>query len=171
MKETLDLIDQIIGEHKQITREGRTIKQVSSDYEVGLKLGEAKEGFIPGRVDSQKRYLQNLQGSLGTISKELLAHFEREEKWLLAAFEKHGGQMLSESLRILLMEHREIKIRIAKSLEDLAGLAAEGLSREVWEGKAWGIRTYISHTLKLIEAHAQSEQELLSQLRSALIKE
>jgi len=44
MKEALELIDQIIEEHKHITQEGRNIKQVSSDYEVGLKLGDAKEG-------------------------------------------------------------------------------------------------------------------------------
>ena len=170
MKEALELIDRIIEEHKQITQEGRTIQQVSSDYEAGLKLGEAKEGFIPGGLDGQKRYLQNLQESLETISQELLAHFEREEKWLLAAFEKHGGQMLAAALRSLLLEHQELKKRITKSMDDVAGLAAEGLSREVWEGQAWGIRTYISHTLKLVEAHAQSEHELLLKLRSALIK-
>jgi len=170
MKEALELIDRIIEEHKQITQEGRTIQQVSSDYEAGLKLGEAKEGFIPGGLDGQKRYLQNLQESLETISQELLAHFEREEKWLLAAFEKHGGQMLAAALRGLLQEHQELKKRITKSIDDVAGLASEGLSREVWEGQAWGIRTYISHTLKLLEAHAQSEHELLLKLRSALIK-
>ena len=170
MKEALELIDRIIEEHKQITQEGRTIQQVSSDYEAGLKLGKAKDGFIPGGLDGQKRYLQNLQGSLETISQELLAHFEREEKWLLAAFEKHGGQMLAAALRSLLLEHQELKKRITKSMDDVARLAAEGLSREVWEGQAWGIRTYISHTLKLVEAHAQSEHELLLKLRSALIK-
>jgi hypothetical protein len=170
MKEALDLIDQIIEEHKQITQEGNNIKQVSSDYEVGLKLGDAKEGFIPGGVAGQKRYLQNLRDSLETINQDLLAHFEREEKWLLAAFEKHGGKMLAIALRGLLLEHQELKKRIAKSLEDLARLATEGVSREVWEGHAWGVRTYLSHTLKLIEAHAQSEQELLQKLRSALIK-
>jgi len=170
MKEALALIDQIIEEHKQIIQEGQTIERVVSDLEAGLKLGKAKDDFLPGGLGDQRRYLQNLQELLETISQGLLAHFEREEKGLLAAFEKHGGQMLAAALRSLLLEHQELKKRIAKSLEDVDGLTVEGLSREVWEGRAWGIRTYISHTLKLLGAHAQSEHELLLKLRDALIK-
>ena len=170
MKEALALINQIIEEHKQIIQEGQTIERVVSDLEAGLKLGKAKEDFLPGVLNDQRRYLQNLQESLETISQGLQAHFEREEKGLLVAFERHGGQMLASALRILLLEHQELKNRIAKSMEDVAGLTVDGLSREVWEGKAWGMRTYISHTLKLLGAHAQSEHELLLKLRSALGK-
>jgi len=170
VKEVLALIDKIIEEHKQITQEARTVEQVVSDLEAGLKLGRAKEDFLPGRLDDQRRYLQNLQESLETISQGLQIHFEREEKGLLAAFERHGGQMLASALRILLLEHQELKNRIAKSRKDVAELAVEGLSREVWEGRAWGMRTYINHTLKLLGAHAQSEHELLLTLRSALEK-
>ena len=164
MKEAHALINQIIEEHKQIIQEGQTIERVVTDLEAGLKLGKAKEDFLPGGLDHQRRYLQNLQESLETISHGLQAHFEREEKGLLVAFERHGGQMLASTLRILLLEHQELNNRIAKSME------VEGLSREVWEGKAWGMRTYISHTLKLLGAHAQSEHELLLKLRSALGK-
>ena len=76
--------------------------------------------------------------------------------------------MLSSGLRILLLEHEELRGRIAESRAEVAELASERLSREVQEGKAWGMRVYISHTHKLLEAHALSEQELFHKLRSEL---
>ena len=71
-------------------------------------------------------------------------------------------------MRVLLGEHQELKSRIARSKEGAAELAVEGLSRDVWEGKAYGMRAYIYHTRKLLEAHAQSEQELFQALRKEL---
>jgi uncharacterized protein YlaN (UPF0358 family) len=79
--------------------------------------------------------------------------------------------MLASALHILLREHEEIRNRIAKLKKDAAELATGELSREVWEGKVWGIRSYIDHTRKLIEAHAKSEMELLQTLRSRLQRE
>ncbi|MFC1916773.1 hypothetical protein ACFLX1_01395, partial [Chloroflexota bacterium] len=57
---------------------------------------------------------------------------------------------------------------LAKSKTGIAELAVEGLSREIWEGKVWGLRAYVSHTRNLLEAHAKSEQELLLTLRRQL---
>ena len=167
MDETITLLDKIIEEHKQITQKVRGAEQVLSDLEAGLKLGRAKEDFMPGR-DDRRRHIRKLQQSLETIDKGLHAHFDREEKGLLTAFERRGDSMLVSALRVLLLEHQELKNRIAKSKKDASELAIEELSREVWEGRAWGMRTYINHTLKLLEVHAQSEQELLLMLRSKL---
>jgi len=76
--------------------------------------------------------------------------------------------MLASALHVLLSEHAELRNHFAKSKTETAELAAGELSREVWEGKVWGMRTYINHTMKLLEAHAQSEQELLMTLRRQL---
>ncbi len=57
---------------------------------------------------------------------------------------------------------------IAESRKEVAELAGEGLSREVWEGKEWGVRVYLRHTRKLLEAHTQSELELFHKLRGEL---
>ena len=75
---------------------------------------------------------------------------------------------MASGLRVLLLEHQELKDRIAESRKEVAELIEAKLSREVQEGKAWGVRVYIGHTRKLIEAHAQSEQELFRELRAKL---
>ena len=170
MEEALALINQLIEEHKQILQEAQTTEQVANDVDTILQLDKAKEGFVPGRFSDQRQGLQTLQDSLEAIDSGLQAHFDREEKKLLAVFEQYGGETLASGLRFLILEHQELKDRIAESKREAAELAVEGLSREVREGKAWGIRVYISHTRKLIEAHAQSEQELFHKLRAELMR-
>ena len=86
----------------------------------------------------------------------------------VAAFEKYGDRILASALHVLLLEHQELRNRLAKSKAEIAELAVGGLSREVWQGKVWGLRAYVSHTRNLIEAHAKSEQELLLTLRKQL---
>jgi len=125
---------------------------------------------VPGRFGDQRQGLQNLQESLEAIEKGLQRHFDREETGLLTVFEQHRGGMLASGLRVLLLEHQEIKDRIVESKKEVAELVSGDLSREVREGKAWGVRVYLSHTRKLIQAHAQSEQELFYELRAGLMK-
>lgn len=168
MKEAITLMNQLIKEHKQIRQSARTAEQVANDATVILELDNAKEDFVPGRFSNQKRGLQSLQESLETIDKALQAHFDREERGLLTVFEKYGGVMLASGLHVLLLEHRELKDRVAESRKEVAELAVEGLSREVWEGRGWGVRVYLSHTRKLFEAHAHSEQELFHSLKARL---
>jgi hypothetical protein len=168
MEEALALLDQLIEEHKQIRQRIQTTEQVANDTVAILELDKAKEDFMPGRFSNQKQDLQNLLVSLETVEKGLQAHFGREENRLLVILQKHGGERLTSGLRILFLEHGELQNRIAESKKEVAELAASGLSREVGEGKAWGIRVYISHTRKLIEVHAQSEEELFHKLRAEL---
>jgi len=169
MKEALVLIDQLIEEHKQILQKLQTAEQVANDVGAIIQLARAKEDFVPGRFSDQKQGLQSLQDSLEAIDSGLQIHFDREEKRLLTVFEQHRSGTLASGLRVLLLEHQELKDRIAESKREVAELGAESSSREVQEGKAWGVRVYISHTRKLIEAHAQSEQELFHKLRAELM--
>jgi len=170
MEEAIALINQIIEEHKKILQEAQNAEQVANDVDAVIQLDKAKEDFVPGRFGDQKQGLQSLQDSLEAIDKGLQGHFDREEKGLLAVFEQQGGGMLASGLRILLLEHGELKDRIAESRKEVSELAAGRLSREVQEGKTWGVRVYISHTRRLLEAHAQSEQELFQKLKRELGK-
>ena len=170
MEGTLALMDAIIAEHKQIREDIETTEHIAGDLGAVLELDRATGGFEPVVLDRKRRGLQGLQQSLEKVDKELRAHFGREEGVLLTAFEDDGGRTFASALRALLGEHEELKNRIAKSKQDVAELAVGGLSREVWEGKAYGVRVYISHTRKLLEAHAQSELELLQTLRKELVE-
>ena len=168
MNEDVALIDQIIREHRLIRQRVRTLEGVTSDLSAMVDLESAKEGFVPGRFDEQSQALQSWQEAIELVDKGLQAHFGREETRLLTVFEKHGGGMLASAMHILLREHEELRNRFAKLKKDGAELAVEKSSREVWEGKAWGMRSYVSHTRKLIEVHVRSEMELLQTLRSRL---
>ena len=168
MEEAIALINQLIEEHKQIVRRFQTAESIASDAGALVAMDEAKDDFVPGRFGSQKQSLQSLKESLEMVAQGLQEHFDREERGLLALFKKYGGEMMASGLRVLLLEHQELKDRIAESEKEVAELIEAKLSREVQEGKAWGVRVYMGHTRKLIEAHAQSEQELFHELRAKL---
>ena len=105
---------------------------------------------------------------LETIDKGLQAHFNREETGLLAAFEKHGGRKLVTALNSLLLEHKDLRSRLAHAKDHIAELMSGGLARQRWEASANDMRAHLSHTRKLLEAHAAIENELLVELRRHL---
>jgi len=167
MEEALALIEKIIEEHKMIKQGAQNLEQAANDAEAIADLEKAKDAFMPGRL-GQGGGLRKLQEMLETIDKGLQAHFDREETGLVAAFEKHGSKELVSALRSLLLEHEDLRNRLAHSKEHIAELITGGLSRHLWEASAHDMRAHISHTRKLLEAHAEIEQELLHKLRAQL---
>lgn len=167
MEEALSVVERIIEEHKVIKQNFQTLERVANDASALLELEETKEDFMPGRFNPRQG-LQRLAESLEVIEKGLQAHFNREETALLAVFDKHGDEELASSLRSLLLEHEDLRNRFTHSKKHVAELVGGGLSRHLWEASAHDMRAYISHTRKLLEAHAEIEQELLNRLRSLL---
>ena len=169
MEEALVLIEKVIEEHKSIMQGVQTLEQAASDAEAIVDLEKAKETFMPGRFEQEKG-LQKLQESLEAIDRGLRAHFDREETGLMDVFEKHGNKELASALRSLLLEHEDLRNRLAHSKKHIAELVSGGLSRHLWEASAHDMRAHISHTRKLLEAHAEIEQELFHKLRTELIR-
>jgi iron-sulfur cluster repair protein YtfE (RIC family) len=169
MEETLALIEKIVGEHKSIMQGVRSLEQAASDAEAIVGLEKAKETFMPGRLE-QEQGLKKLQASLEAIDQGLRAHFNREETGLMNVFEKHGNKELASALRSLLLEHEDLRNRLAHAKKHVAELVSGGLSRHLWEASAHDMRAHISHTRKLLEAHAEIEQELFHRLRTELTK-
>ena len=170
MEDLLVLVDEVIEEHQEVFRCAQDSQAIADDVCVSLWLEQAKEHVVPGRLESQRLGLEKLQASVETLGKRLEEHFQREERALLAAFERYGNKVLSSALSALLAEHEEIRQRISRLKKDVPQLLSGQFSREIWEGRAWGIRTYVSHTTKLLEAHAESEQELLLRAREELVR-
>jgi len=170
MEEALALIEKIIEEHKVIMQKAQTLERVANDAGAMIGFEKARDAFMPGRFE-QKQGLQELQESLETIDKGLREHFKREETGLLTAFERHGNKELASALHSLLLEHENLKNRLAHSRKHVAELVGGGLSRHLWEASAHDMRAYISHTRKLLEAHALIEEELLHKLRDQLREE
>jgi hypothetical protein len=167
MEEVVALIDGLIDEHKVVIEDARTLEQVANDASALVELEKARDTFVPGRFD-QKPSLQKLQESLEAIDKGLKEHFNREETGLLAAFEKHGDRKLVTTLNSLLLEHEDLRNRLAHAREHVAELVSGGLARHQWEASANDMRAHLSHTRKLLEAHAAIENELFVELRRHL---
>ncbi len=165
--EALALIERIIEEHRMYLTELQNIGQVANDVVVlkGLELG--KEVFMPGRLD-QKHGLQKLKELLTAIAQGLRGHFNREEVALPGVVAQYGDEEMTSALRSILLEHEDLRNRIAGGEKHVAELTGGGLTRHVWEATAHDMRAHITHTRKLLEAHASIEQELLYKLQRAL---
>ncbi|MDD4859086.1 MAG: hemerythrin domain-containing protein [Dehalococcoidales bacterium] len=161
------LIQQIIEEHKVTFEKMRNMETVANDVEAISGLEKSKESFMPGRTD-QRKGLEALQELLEKVIKGLEKHFKREETALLAAFEKYGDRELATSLHSLLLEHEDLKARFDLSKRHIAELTSGDLSQPVWEAKAHDMRAHLSHTRKLLEAHAAIEQELLKKMEAMI---
>jgi len=169
VNEALALVEKIIEEHREIAHQFQTVEQVASDASAMRGLETGSEAFMPGRFD-QKQGLQKLAASLEVIEQGLQAHFNREETSLPTAVETYGDEELVSALRSLLLAHENLRNRFAHSKKSVAELTGGGLSRQVWEASAHDMRAYLSHTRKLLEAHAMSEEQLLHKVHGQLLE-
>lgn len=167
VKEIHEIISKIIEEHKVILQHAAELEQVANDAEALMTLDKAMRVYMPGRLD-QSQGFKKLQDLHVKLEEQLITHFNSEETQLFAAFQKHGDDKLLDSIRTLLIEHKDIRSRLDQEKKHMADLNTQQLSRHVWEATANDIRAHMTHTRKLLEAHAEIEQELLHMLRKEI---
>jgi iron-sulfur cluster repair protein YtfE (RIC family) len=169
MDTTLQLIDQLIAEHKTIGDKTKSLEKTTNDVTLISNLKQVKSEFTEGdgapSVD-----LKRLDQMLEEIETWLGKHFSREETVLLPAVEDHGNDKLVTALNSLLFEHTDLKDRMLHSRKRADELKDWSLSQDIWYSRAGDLRTYIAHTIKLIETHAARENHLLKELRQYLKK-
>lgn len=167
INEVLALIDKIIAEHKTLLGGLAQLDQGANDALALAALEEGTQKFVPGRFD-QRETAQKLAERLEGIDRGLRAHFSREETGLSVAVVEYGDEKMTSALRALLMEHKDLRTRLAESKERVAELGDSKFSTSVWIANAHDARAHIAHTRKLLEAHAGLEQELIGGLRKTL---
>lgn len=167
--ETLTLIDKIIEEHQLVFKRFKNLEGMFSDSAAISVMDEAKDAFMPGRLDREQG-LQKLLDALGIIEQGINAHFNREETALLAAFEKYEEKNLVTVLKALLVQHEDLRSRLTYSKKQVAELISGGLARQKWEASAHDTRAHITHTQKLFHGHAAGEQPLLMAIRKRLVE-
>lgn len=166
--EALALIEKIIEEHRIILGDIRDFTQSTNDVVAMRGLGQAQESFVPGRLENQQQSLGSWQESLLAVDRGVQAHFHREETALVTAVAEYGDSDLASGLRHWLAEHKELRERLDKMKQDVAGLVGDTSAQAAWQEKAWGIRVYTTHTGKLFDVHARGEQKMLLKLRDFL---
>jgi hemerythrin-like domain-containing protein len=169
MDETLQLVDQLIAEHKVINEKAGSLEKAANDASLLSHLKEARDTFMPGD-NTQSENLQKLQEMLKAISTWLEKHFDREENVLLPALKKHGDEKLVLALNSLLFEHADLRDRLSHSLKCVTELLSGRLARNLWDATASDIRTYLGHTRKLLTTHAARENHFFAELRRHLKK-
>ena len=169
MEDDLAVIERVIAEHETIRQSFHKLEQVANDTEAMAGFEEAKEAFMPGRLD-QKQGLRELQDTMGAIEEGLQKHFHFEEISLPTVVDRHGDEELKSSLKSILLEHADLRNRLNHSKNHAAELSGGDMARHRWEAAAHDMRAYISHTRKLLETHAGIEQTLLYELRNRLQK-
>ena len=167
--EILVLVDKIIEEHQLVFSRFKNLEGMLSDAEAISGIDEAKEAFMPGRLDREQG-LPKLLESLEIIEQGIEAHFNREETALLAAFEKHGDKNLVFALEALLVQHEDLRSRLTDSKRHVTELIGGGLARQQWEASAHDMRAHITHTQQLFHGHAAGEQPLLMEIRKRLVE-
>ncbi len=169
MEDDLAVIERVIDEHKTIRQRFHNLEQVANDAEAMVGFEEAKEAFMPGRL-GQKQGLRELDDTMKAIEDGLQRHFHFEETSLPTVVDRYSDEELKSSLRSIFLEHIDLRNRLAHSKKHVSELVSGGMARHRWEASAHDMRAYISHTRKLLEAHAEIEQELLHELHSRLKK-
>jgi hemerythrin-like domain-containing protein len=164
MTDVVALIDRLINQHKVFIEQTHSIDKVASDATALKALEKAKEGFMPGRLE-QGEGLKHLQSALDNIADGLRVHFNSEETGLLEAFKEYGDSKLVSTLNSLLIEHKDLRSRLSQAKSDVANLLDGKLARNLWQATANDVRAHLSHTWRLLEAHAEIENELFSELR------
>jgi iron-sulfur cluster repair protein YtfE (RIC family) len=169
MDTTLQLLDQLIAEHKSLGDKTKSLEKTTNDTTLISNLKQTKEEFTEGdgapTVD-----LKKLDHMLEEIETWLGKHFSREESVLLPAVKEFGNDRLVTALNSLLFEHSDLRDRMVHSRRRLDELKDWSLPQNIWYSRAGDLRVYIVHTIKLIETHSAMENHLLNEFRRYLKK-
>ncbi len=168
IEDIIALIEQLLKEHQQFLKSISTVEQITNDLGVAFQLEEVKTSMMPGRLGQKRQDLPELGEMVAVLKSKLEGHFCREEVGLVNALKQHGNLMLISALNTLLLEHPPLRDRLYNLQREIIELEVEGLSREVWEGKVWGLRAYIMHTRRVLEEHSHSEYSLLKRAKKEI---
>lgn len=165
----LELIDQLIAEHKSIADKTKSVNEANDDtFIAGLK--KMKNHFAEGK-EAITVDIKSLERVLEEIGSQLGKHFSREETVLLPIVEKDGNEKLLTALNPLLFEHSDLRDRLVHIRKRVDELKNWSLAQDIWYSRAGDLRVYITHTTKLIETHAARENHLLKEFRQYLKKQ
>jgi iron-sulfur cluster repair protein YtfE (RIC family) len=161
----IELIDELITEHRQIGQNMKKYKHVIDDLCAAQELKDAKENLVPSRFADSRKTVEQLEKDLGQTVNDLEHHFNREEKALLDAFKRRGSTELASLLHELLSEHSAIRTLLEAASVEASELIADRSSRSVWEPKAWALRARIANVGRELESHASREEDLFRQAK------
>ena len=164
MPSTIELIDQLIEEHRMFSERTANMAEVANDAHLLDGIDEAKDTFTATRP-GKSGGLASLENLLDDITPWLNRHFDREETILLKAVKERGTEEMVNRFNALLLEHTDLRNRVSQTKEQIGSLKTGTLARHRWEAAANDIRDHLAHTRTLLEAHANMENTLFAEMR------
>ena len=161
----IELIDELITEHRQIGENMKACKWAMDDLCGEQRLEDAKESLVPSRLEDSRKKVEKIDEDLGHIVNDLEHHFNREENVLLEAFERRGSAKLASLLHELLSEHSAIRSQLEAARVEASELITDRSSSSVWQPKAWALRARIANVGRELESHASREEDLFQQAK------
>jgi hemerythrin-like domain-containing protein len=167
--QTLELIDQLIEEHKVISQRSASLEKAANDAGLLSGLKKTRDTFTADEL-SRGENLKELDEMLAAIASRLERHFKREETVLLPAVKKQGKEKLVNALDSLLFEHSDLRDRLLHSRKRVDELRGGSLDPAHRDASAHDFGIYLNHSRKLLETHAARENHFFNELRRHLKK-
>lgn len=169
MNETLQLVEQLIAEHKVIKERTASLEKAANDARLLKDLKNARDTFVQGQPNPSQN-LQKLWDMLSELDPWLNGHFNREETILLPAVQKLNNEKLVDGLQTRLFEHTDLRDRIAHSKKRVYELLTGKVAANLWGTTYTDIQSYLTQTWKLLGTHAANENRFFNDLRKLLKK-
>ena len=169
MDDTLQLIDQLIEEHRVVGEKTRSLEKAANDASLLSDLKQAGDTFVRGDIAGPDD-LKKLEVIFNETDAWLNRHFNREETVLRPAVNKYGDGKLVASLNSLLFEHAELRDRMLHSRKRVDELRGGSLDWARRDASVRDLKDHISHSRRLLETHAARENHFLTEFRRYLKK-
>lgn len=161
MEDGLAIINRIIEWHQAIRGHLKLVGDSISDAEAVASLEATQDDWIPGRPGILAGKQNKLQQGLSSLDEGLKNHFAFEEEVLPPLL----GELF---MRALMLDHREISVKIDEAKSIVADTRLEGLSREELMSTESHMQQLLSRLCDLVEEHATREETTLGMLQRAL---
>ena len=169
MDNTLQLIEELIEEHKGVPEKTRSLEKAANDVRLLSGLKDAGDTIVRGEL-LQDGDLKELAQIVNIIASWLEAHFTREETVLRPAVINYGNNRFVSALDSLLFEHAELRDRLVHARMHIAELLGGSLDQERRDASIRDLKVHLEHSRKLLETHAAKENHFLAEIRQHLKK-
>jgi hemerythrin len=160
MADYLATVRRIIEEHHKIRSDVMQVGESANDLAAVFSLQRAYSTWSQSSLDALAQKQDKLKETISLMAEGLDRHFSFEEEYLPPIF----GEIL---MRALLLEHREIRRKLAE-IKSAVNTRLEGLGQR----ELLAQRTHIQHVVgdirQVIEEHASREEVILGMMERAL---
>lgn len=161
VSDQLAIINHIILEHQKVREYVKMIGDSVTDREALASLQKARTDWVPGRLDILAETKEKLEEATAHLETGLKQHFGYEEEALPPLF----GELFMQAL---ILEHQQIRRKIADARAMITNIKLEGLSREEVLTKESDIHQTINDLGTAVEDHAVREEVMLDMLQRSL---